>query len=475
VKKLQATLITVSLTAALSACGGSDDGEIEQQILEPENTVTLAPLNDVVIGSAVSETRIVSDDLSDSGGQSLLLDGSAVSSSDYDLSISNVSVDDGENTIQYQFTVTDAGGAEIPLDSLSVALEVAATGSFADSYTIPLFDIREDDNSSDENNLLTARSAATQLPSGSYIARLVVNPNWQHAFDIVPAGSDARPFHYLQERDYSNNASGTFQLPVAGGYTCDEDGFEDNDSVSTAAVIPTGGQISASLCLDDVDYYSVILSESESASLTFDYTDAQSNPNPTTRYVVLDPGFNRVTEPTVARESNRIVINGDSTGQYYLVLFGNRSSYRITRSGGTGFQDDDSNDNLFHADTVVGPNSWLFGDVVLNRLALSEVLLADQTVNCNRIATQFSEDQPVAYVTPLHFAEIHEFRFLADGSYLIDGEETQGWRIVDGDISNRDWYDNGFPGYAQKVSDNEWRYWSEDGLAYAECTLEINR
>ena len=111
----------------------------------------------------------------------------------------------------------------------------------------------------------------------------------------------------------------------------------------------------------------------------------------------------------------------------------------------------------------------------MNRLALSEALLVDQTVNCNRISTQFSDDQPVAYVTPLHFAGIHEFRFLADGSYLIDGEQAQGWRVSDGDVSNGDWYDNDFPGYAQQVSINEWRYWSEDGLAYVECTLEINR
>ena len=469
-KSLHTTLVTVGLTAVLSGCGGSSGEDTDKRILGTPLPASVLP--DPQIGAPA----IVSNDLAVNGEQSLLLSGSADNASASDLFISDVSVDNGDKTISYQFTVADAGGAEVPLDNLSVALEIAATGSFADSYTIPLFDIREqDDNASSDSVLLSARSTSTQLPAGTYISRLVVNPNWQHAFDIVPAGNDARPFHYVDERDYSNNASGTFQISVAGSYACNEDGFEDNDNVSTAAVIPIGGQISASLCLDDVDYYSVILSESEVTSLTFDYTDAENNPNPSTRYVVLDPGFNRVTEPTVARESNSIVISAETTGQYYLVLFGNRSSYRITRSGGVALQDDGVNENLFHADTVIGPDSWLFGEVVLNRLALSEALLVDQTVNCNRISTQFSDDQPVAYVTPLHFAGIHEFRFLADGSYLVDGEQAQGWRVSDGDVSNGDWYDNDFPGYAQQVSNNEWRYWSEDGLGYAECTLEINR
>ena len=216
------------------------------------------------------------------------------------------------------------------------------------------------------------------------------------------------------------------------------------------------------------------LSLGEITSLTFDYTDAQNNPNPATRYVVLDSNFNRVTEPTVARESNRIVISAVDAGKYYLVLFGDRSSYRITRIGG-GIADDFANENLFLEDTIVGPRSWLLGDVVLNRLALSEAILTEQTVNCGRITTQYGEDRPIAYVTPLHFADIHEFRFLADGNYLIDGEEVQGWHVSDGDVSSPDWYDNGFPGYAQRVSNNEWRYWSDDGFAYVECTLEINR
>ena len=471
-KKLYSTLVTVAVSAALTACGGSNDSD--QQLFATSSSVSDSGAGEAAGTTSTATTGIANDDVASSGDQSLLLDGDAADSNANDLSISDVTVEDGNDTLSYRFTVTDTGGFEIPLDDLSVALEVAATGSFADSYTVPLFDIRgEGDSSSRDIQSFSARSTGTKLPAGSYISRLVVNPNWQHDFDAVPEGGDARPFHYIDERDYSNNASATFQVSVGGSYACEEDGFENNDSVSTAVEIPTGGQISASLCLDDADYYSVNLSESEATSLNFDYTDTQNNPS--TRYVVLDANFNRVTEPTVARESNRIVISADSAGQYYLVLFGGRSTYRITRAGGDGILDDEVTENLFQQDTVTGPDSWLHGEIELTRLALSEAVLVDQTVNCGRITTEFKDDQPVAYVTPSHFAEIHEFRFLADGKYLVDGDESEGWSISDGDVSNNDWYDNGFPGYAQKISDNEWRYWSEDGLAYSECTLEINR
>ena len=140
-----------------------------------------------------------------------------------------------------------------------------------------------------------------------------------------------------------------------------------------------------------------------------------------------------------------------------------------------GVASDFSNTRIFTAETIAGPNSWLLGDITLRKLLFSEELLYGQVVNCGRITTQFRGEFPVAYITPSHFADNFEFRFLADGTYLIDGEQEAGWSTVNGDISNADWYGNDFPGYAERVSDYEWRYWSNDGLSYVECTLEFNQ
>ncbi len=461
-KVLYKTLVYTAVISALAGCGGSGSGSSDTETPK--------------IGSSVQSDDINAGTGAVTGGEeSISLKGAPGVAAAHDFSISNSALTVGDMSISYQFDVTDTAGAAIPLDQLSVALEVAASGSFEDSYRMPLFDIRETEVEKNSGYLsLSARSAAADLPTGSYIARLVVNPNWQYSFDSVPQGSnDSQPFRYIEERDYSNNASNTFQITVSNTTECVEDAFEDNDSIGDAVAIPSGGQVSGSLCLDDVDFYSVVLEAGESTSLTFDYTDSRSNPNPATRYVVLDSNFNRAGQPGVARESNRIVITAKSAGQHYLALYGQRSSYRITHAG--GLPDDQINDSLFHPESMQGPASWLYGSVALHRLALSEVLLKDQAVSCGRISTQFQDGQPVSYVTPQHFADIHEFRFLSGGDYLVDGERHKGWHILDGDISNGDWYRNGFPGYAEKIASNSWRYWSTDGLAYVQCTLEINQ
>ncbi len=461
-KSLSKTVVSAAIISALVGCGGSGGGASDTETLK--------------LGSSVQSDDINGGTGAVTGGeQSISLKGVPGVAASNDFSIQNSTVTVADTSISYHFDVTDTAGEEIPLDRLSVALEVAASGSFEDSYRMPLFDIREADVEKNSGYLsLTARSAAADLPAGSYIARLVVNPNWQYSFDSVPQDTnDNRPFRYIEERDYSNNASNTFQINVSSTTECVEDAFEDNDSIGDAVAIPSGGQVSASLCLDDVDFYSVVLGAGESTSLTFDYTDSRSNPNPATRYIVLDSSFNRTSQPGVARESNRIVITAQSAGQYYLALYGQRSSYRITHAG--GLAGDATNDSLFHPESLAGPTSWMYGDIVLHRLALTEVMLNDQAVNCGRISTQFRDGQPVSYVTPQHFADIHEFRFLSGGDYLVDAERHKGWHIEDGDIVNRDWYTNGFPGYAEKVENNSWRYWSADGLAYVTCTLEINQ
>lgn len=470
---LSRTLVTVAVCSVLAACGGSGSGTPDRQTLGVSN------------GTTGQQSSVVANDQSQGSGnsigtavgaeQSLLLDGQPVSGG-ADLSISNASATRSDRGLSYTFDVADGSGSAVDLDNLSLALEVAGTGSFADSYRISAYDIRKvDENQSSGTLRLSARSADAELPSGRYEARLVVNPNWQNLFDSIPKGhNEAQPFRFIAESDYKNNASNIFQIDINSATVCAEDRYENNDNVASATPIPVGAQIEASLCLDDVDIYSLSLSQAEVASLIFAYSDEQSNPNPATRYVVLDPNFNRITEPTTAREANRIVINARAAGQYYLALFGKRASYRITRAF-NDLADDYAADDIFHSETISGPQSWLYGGITLHRLAFSEATLRDQVVNCGRITTQFNDSQPVAYVTPSHFAEVHEFRFLSGGGYLVDGERNNGWHIQDGDISHADWYGNDYPGYAENVSDTAWRYWSKDGLGYVDCKIELNR
>ena len=463
---------STAICSLLVACGGSGGGDSQL------DTITQLTQN-LENADAISAT-IANDASSASGGAgSISLAGETNSSAASDLIISNAVVTSGSESSQsiaYRFDLSDIGGAELPLDTLSVVLEVGASGSFEDSYRLAVFDIRsESAGDAGAASTFTARSTATDLPSGNYAARLVVNPNWQNAFDTVPDDHDDRtPFQFIEERDNSNNASNVFQIAVNSAKVCAEDGFEDNDSFATATVIPAGGEVSAALCLDDVDFYSVDLEAGSGTSLTFDYTDDEDGVNRATSYVVFGPDANRITKG-IAREANDIVINADATGSYYLALYGQRSSHQIIRTDSSAGVASDFSDPIFGAETVSGPQSWLFGEVTLNKLAFSEDSLNDQVINCGRISTQFRDDQPVAYVTPGRFADIHEFRLLTGGAYLIDDLQAQGeWSVLDGDIANPDWYENDFPGYAERSGTNTWRYWSRDGFGYTECTLEFN-
>ncbi len=454
------TLASVIAVALLSACGGSGD-----------DSGTSAP--------ATAQANFANDAQAQSDAASISLAGTPGVSAAYDLVIGQVTAPaslGSDGTGDFGFSVANLGSSAVPADSLSVALELSASGNFGNSYRTALFDIRTD-NAGSSNAAFTARSAPIDLPSGTYNARLIVNPNWQYAFDTVPADhSHGDAYRYVQETDFSNNATDAFQVQVQSSMACAEDGFEDNNTVQTAYPIPPGGQISSSLCLDNVDIYAMQLGAGESASLSFDYTDTQSNNNPATRYVLLDSNWNTHSAPRVARETSSIVVDADDSGTYYLALFGQRSSYRITRSGGnnSGLANDYIDSNVFTGGTLNGPQSWLLGDITLQKLQLTEEKVTDQVINCGRITTQYSGDAPVAYVTPSHFADIHEFRFQPGGDYLIDAEQESGWSIANGDISNPDWYANDYPGYAERLSNNQWRYWSQDGLAYVECTLEVN-
>lgn len=452
------TLVSIIAMSSLVACSDSS---------------SLDPLPDLSQANVVNDSNATATDRAAS--PSLSSDASSVAN---DLTISDVQVTgnfSADSTVSYQFSVADNGGAGLAVDQLSVALEIAGSGSFTDAYRISLFDLRTSDSNS---NVFTARSAPVDLPGGAYTARLVVNPSWQYAFDIAPTDHmHSEPFRFVDEGDFSNNVSSTFEIDVANALVCVEDGFEDNDEIGSAQVIPVGGQINASLCLDNMDLYSIELADQEAATLVFNYTDSETNLNPSTRYVILDNALKPLSEPSVARELSNIVVEASSGGTYHVALFGQRSSYQLTRSatgGIVGFANDFVDTHIFSSDTIAGPQSWLLGEVTLQKLAFTEDKLVNQVVNCGRITTQYGSNSPVAYVTPSHFADIYEFRFLANGDYLIDAEKRSGWGISNDDISNPDWYGNDYPGYAERVSDNNWRYWSNDGLAYVDCTLEVN-
>ena len=342
-KVSSAVLGSTAICSLLVACGGSGGGDdrLEDAITQLSQNQLSQNSEGLDIGAA----RIADDISSASGGPgSISLAGAANSEATSDIAISNAVVTSGSESSQsiaYRFDLTDIGGANLPLANLSVVLEVAASGSFEDSYRLALFDIRsENEDQTGSAATLSARSTATDLPSGNYAARLVVNPNWQNAFDTVPDGHDDRtPFQFIEERDNSNNASNVFQIAVNSAKVCAEDGFEDNDSFATATVIPEGDQINASLCLDDVDFYTVDLEAGSGTSLAFDYTDDEDGVNRATSYVVFDTNANRIANG-IAREANDIVINADVTGSYYLALYGQRSSHQIVRTDSTGLAND---------------------------------------------------------------------------------------------------------------------------------------
>ncbi len=451
------TITSAIALSSLVACSGSGEDTAATALQAPQSDFSAAT-NSFVAASSLA------------GAPDL---GAA-----YDLSISDVTTT-GEltdtGTANYTFTISDASGKTIPTDNLSVALEIAASTSFSDAYRIPLFDLR---TAQDQPSRFTARSAPVDLPSGSYQARLVVNPSWRHHFDITPVDHrHATAYHFMSEQDYRNNASEVFQVALQSRTNCVEDAYEENDNHQSAQPVPEGGQIDAALCNDNMDLYSVRLDAGASATIAFHYGDPQANLNNPTSYTVLDSSFTPVASSRPARDSHKIVVDADTEGTYYVALHGARSNYRLTRFSGAAGPDlaeDFVSSSLFaNGSTLAGPQSWLLGEITLQKLAITEDKMLNQTVNCGRITTQYDNNQPVAYVTPQHFADIHEFQFLEGGEYLVDGEMNNSWTIANDDISSPHWYANEYPGYAERVSDDRWRYWTSDGLAYVECSVDL--
>jgi hypothetical protein len=453
------TLTTVLALSSLAACGGSGDSTDISNA--PTDSTNLS--NDAATASFIASSSLA---------------GAPVGNAQYDLTITDVALSEtlsDSGTATFSFGITDLSGAAVPTDNLSIALEIAGSGSFTDAYRTPLFDLRASD---DSTGRFTARSAPVDLPGGSYQARLVVNPSWRYKFDVAPADhSHTSAFHYVGERDYRNNASAAFQAQVSSNTRCAEDGFENNDNHQSAQPVPPGSQIDAALCLDDMDLYSVQLGSADSASIAFHYTDPNASLNQASRYVVLDSALTPLSAPHTARDAHRIEIESTAAGTYYLALFGARSEYRLTRFAGTSGTDlanDFTDTSLFAGGSeLLGPQSWLFGQVMLQKLAITEESMVNQTVNCGRITTQYQNGEPVAYVTPQHFADIHEFQFRRDGQYLLDADVQSGWTVANGDLAGPHWYNNDYPGYAERVSDDRWRYWTTDGLAYVECAIDL--
>lgn len=404
------------------------------------------------------------------------LAGAAQSDAVHDLIIGNVNASASftdQTPVSFTFSVEDLSNAGIPLDDLSIVLEIAASGSFIDAYRQPLYDITPVDRVR-----FNARSAPIDLPDGSYQARLVVNPSWRYSFAVAPAShSHMSSFRYFTERDYRNNASGVFQASVSTDTVCAEDSFENNDNHQSAQPIPVGGQVDASLCTDHVDIYSVQLAANEKASIAFNYKSAQAARSKPTRYIVLDSSFTSQADPALAKDAHTIDIESSIAGSYYVAIFGGRSDYRLTRFADSripGLAEDFADTSLFSPGSEVdGPQSWLLGQIKLQQLAITEDKLTNQAINCGRITTQYDNGEPLAYVTPNHFADLHRIEFFHNGEYLIDGEPASGWSVRNGDIVLNNWYENEYSGHAERVSDDRWRYWTRDGLAYVECSIEL--
>ena len=193
-KNIGKVLGSAAVMCTLSACGGSTGDNAESQNAE-QQIASLTGGSDV----SVTSVSLVNEDGSQS--ESVSLTGVANSAAANELIIqkaivveNNAATNGSSHSVEYQFEVVDSDGAAIDLDALSVALEIAASGRFSDSYRQSLFDIRVLDNSASDSATLalSARGAATGLPGGTYSARLVVNPNWQ--LSLIHISEPTRPY-----------------------------------------------------------------------------------------------------------------------------------------------------------------------------------------------------------------------------------------------------------------------------------------
>ncbi len=433
-------ILNLSICSILSACGGGQ-----------------SDFNTTV---RTTETAELSDQLL------LISDGTSAIA---DLYISEVEmhqphVASGVTSLPFELVVNNLSGA-VEISDLSLALEYSTTADFNRVYRSALVDLRRIDDSDNQSLAISARSFLADLPSGNYLGRVIINPDWNLYFDNASRQPDyGQPFRYTPESDYSNNASSSFAIEVASDVVCVEDAFETPNALASATTITTGRNISASLCEDNNDLYAVTLAENSSTTLTFKDLDDNGD---RTEYTVISPQFTLLKQHTLSPMGNEFTIDADTAGTYYIAIHGARSNYQIGRDTGERIAEH----WFFSTDTVEGPNSWAYGPITLNRLQFDKQTLLHQTASCTRFVTEFVDDEPAAYTTPSHFTGTHEFRYISTDSFMLDGSLMYDWQIIQGDITHQSWYSNPYQGWAEKISDGGFRYWQYDGLSYVQCFI----
>lgn len=419
-------VLSVSTILALTSCGGSDS-----PVQSPRQSFI---------------TQQLSDTAYDSGT---------------DLTIENFTVTPADNTFEIQ--VSNNGENPLNTDNLSFSLEYSKTGDFQRPYRVALFD-QQVVQSTNSSATISARSRPAALPSGNYLARLEVNPDWhmyiENNFQDI---SLSQPLYYISETNYDNNKSSTFQMPLNTDIQCTEDTYENNNSFDTATRLNSKDSISASLCEDNADYYALPSQANQTTVLSFQY---RGSPDTTpTQYTIISDDFFRQDSGILEAPESKIQFTAAVSGNYYLAIFGSRTDYTISRDHQPAL----AADWFFSTDTVAGPDSPVYGPVTLNRLNFNTSDLLNKSAHCRKQIIDPLD--PTSYTTPPHFPGIHEFRFLENNIYLKDGETRYQWAVVTGDISNDDWYDNPYQGWAENLFDGSWRYWDFNGESYVQCAF----
>ncbi len=425
------SILSLSSALALAGCGGTElqDTPIQQPFTAQLLSDTASGSTDIVINSVVAGPVTA------------------------------------DNHTTYAIQATDIGAGPVDTDNLSFALEYSKTEDFNSVYRIALFDLqttRSDGNSVD----ITARAKPVELPSGTYNARLTVNPNWQTYIEnnLQPADL-SQPLRYIAESNHDNNSSDIFTAFIETDIQCAEDNLEGNNTFLSATQLSSLASVSASLCEDNADYFALPMLANQTSVLSFIY-DGAYNSTPT-QYALISDDFHRQSTGVLEGPQSRIQLTAAVSGTYYLAIFGARANYTIDRDHQAALKPD----WFFSTDTVEGPISPVLGAITLNKLNFNVDDLLNKTVRC---AKQIIDPlYPDTYTTPLHFPDAHEFRLLEDNKYLLDGTNRFQWGVSNGDISNDDWYENPYHGgWAENLYDGRWRYWEFDAESYVQC--EIN-
>ncbi|MCA9620926.1 MAG: PPC domain-containing protein, partial [Myxococcales bacterium] len=99
--------------------------------------------------------------------------------------------------------------------------------------------------------------------------------------------------------------------PSTGG--CSDDGYEDNDSLSTAASLGSGSHADLAVCSGDDDYYAVNLSAGASVSISFDHSEGDLD-------LAIYLNGNQVDSSASVADSETVKVQ--AAGSYVVRVFG---------------------------------------------------------------------------------------------------------------------------------------------------------